>query len=177
MKPQLISVFGVTNSGKSTLMNRAKDIAGVGTIEVGKEMRRRYPPGHFDGKGAMQKTEEEVWSIVDEQYDLAASNGARVVLIDGQPRLPEQIPNMLARFGEFDVIWLTCPHGVLLKRAEGRDEHRALDLSMKRLVNDYQQLYDTLAAYFRYIWRRPLVLDTTSPAWLELATDSLQARL
>jgi len=146
----LISVMGVTNTGKSTLLAEAAKIERVGLIEVGKELRRRHPPEYFNGFAAMKHTEDEVWEIFGEQYDAAKSAGCSVVLADGQPRIIEQVGRIVGYdLGSgFSVLHLYASRETLTQRARERDagNAEALALSLQRLQNDYGQLIPVLAA-------------------------------
>lgn len=144
----MVGLVGVTNSGKSTLLNALRSDPTIGLIEVGKEMRRRHPPEYFDGQGAMAKTEAEVWEIVDEQYAAAVRSGRRMVICDGQPRLPGHVEKMVERFGLLHLLQLHADHDVLEERARRRDsDPQTLELSHRRLTNDYIQLYQVLAEW------------------------------
>ena len=168
-KPFVISIFGMTNSGKSTLLDHMRHFKDIGVIEVGKEMRKRYPPGYFDGKGAMAKTEDEVWKIVDTSYAAAQRAGRKVVLLDGQPRLPVQIQQLESRFGPFALIWLHTHEEVIRERSEARAQTpEGLELSNKRMINDKCHLYDVMFHYMDRGFDFPMkTIDTDCPKWLD----------
>jgi len=169
MTPLVVSVIGVTNAGKSTLMDHMRSVDGCACIEIGKEMRRRHPPEYFQGLGAMAETEQEVWEIFDEQHSDALHRGAPLVLIDGQPRLESQVLQLRIRVGKYRLLQLHAPHDELRRRAEARDgaSPGALQLTERRLVNDYRQLYEVLTTYNQHIGLRPVVVNTAAH-WLLL---------
>lgn len=184
----LISVMGVTNTGKSTLLTEAAKLEDVGLIEVGKELRRRHPPEYFNGFAAMKHTEDEAWEIFDEQYAAAEAAGCRVCLVDGQPRMVEQVKRIIMygknrkAFGgmerSFSAIILYADRGLLDYRAKHRDadNERALELNMKRLSNDFEQLLPVLATMLEFKDRIANVatFDTGYSIWLEAAIEFIK---
>ena len=168
---RIIGIVGVTNSGKTTLLDHLRDTPWIGMAEIGKEMRKRYSPEHFHGLGAMKETEDEVWEIFAQQHGEALNRGCRVLLCDGQPRLSDQVDVMRRRYGPVSVLQLYAPHHILCERAAQRDaEPKALELSNKRLVNDYVQLYQVLAEWHSHCGAQEhfSVIDTSVPSdeWL-----------
>lgn len=136
-------ILGVTNVGKSTLLS-SLDKEEFATVEIGKEMRRRYPPEFFKGKAAMSETEDEAFRILTEQ--LKEANG-RPVVIDGQPRMRSQVTRVLDTLTNPHFILLTCYDEELRRRINARDSDEAnRELSRQRLINDKVQLYDVLTA-------------------------------
>lgn len=171
---KLIGIVGVTNSGKTTLLDHLRNEPWVGMAEIGKEMRKRYPPSHFKGRGAMKETEAEVWEIFKQHHQEAVDRGCQVLLCDGQPRLPEQVGIMRRRYGPVSLLQLYAPLRVLCDRAARRDaEPEALELSWQRLTNDYVQLYQVLAEWHmdHSVLEHFAVVDTKKPPhqWLEEA--------
>lgn len=176
LPPLVVGLIGVTNVGKSTLLDhlRASGDQRYGFIEVGKELRRRYPPEFFNGQGAMKETEREVWQIWDEQYYHAAFQGAEIILSDGQPRMAEHVGCMRSRVGAFPLLQLHAPLPLLQSRAALRDSTpEARQLSQQRLTNDYRQLYEVLSEYAYHIHSAPLVIKTDEPNWLDTAESAL----
>lgn len=175
-KPLLFSIFGITNVGKSTLIDRCRDIPDLGVIEVGKEMRRRHPPEYFKGLAALPETETEVWQICEEQYAAAANAGKRAILVDGQPRMPSQVVEMYRRFGPYRVIHLYASHPTLAARAAARDtDPGKVELNRKRLVNDYNQLYHSLMAYEGVPENHVDVVVTEIGGWQESALEVIRS--
>lgn len=203
-KGPLLTVFvgGVTNSGKSSFIrdllndidkvqsdpevaDRLMDAFGegfyikAGAVHVGKEMRKLFPPEHFQGKGAMKETEETALQLYAKGME--ENSGCDVVAVDGQPRMKSQIPLVmdlskgptLSRF----YVFLTCPDEELVRRLEQRDDSlMARELSEKRLVNDRVQLYDVIT---ELICRREYVtcVDSTNPAEIAMVIRSIVARV
>lgn len=141
MSPQFC-ILGVTNVGKSTLLSSLNKEE-FATVEVGKEMRRRYPAEFFKGKAAMQETEDEAFEIFTEQY---AAAGEKPVVIDGQPRQVSQIDRVLKVLKYPFFILLHAPEEELKHRIHKRDKDTEwASLSERRLDADRIQLYDVLA--------------------------------
>lgn len=150
-EPLIVSLMGITNSGKSTIINAAKaiDYYKIGFVEVGKEMRRRYPPETFKGKGAMASTEDEVLEIYHEQLQAAKDSGAKLIFIDGQPRMACQVPMMLENPNRKFLV-IKEDDEVILERIKNRDtDPKAVELSMLRFNNDKVQLFDVMTALLR----------------------------
>lgn len=173
--PLIISILGVTNVGKSSLLDKFNHPL-IHKIEVGKELRSRHPPEYFNGLAALHKTEEEVWEIFNEQYKKATQEGARVILVDGQPRLEAQVDIMFLRFPEMEAIWLFAPHKILEERAKKRDKDKKLtSLSEKRLINDYRQLHIVIACLMRNNVRLCPV-DTSEKGWQDVLCRNITKR-
>lgn len=148
-KKTVIAVGGVTCAGKSTLMQALAQMPHFGTIEVGKEMRKRYPPEFFKGKAAMKETEEEVWQIFDEQYKKHLRDpDCAAIFSDGQPRLPSQVYRMYNMIGPYNFIMMHASRERLERRARQRSTDQGnLDLALARITNDNAQLYEVLLEY------------------------------
>jgi hypothetical protein len=169
------SILGITNAGKTTLMEYIEqNCPTFGTIQIGKEMRKRHPPEYFGGLAAMPHTEKEVWEIFDDQLKAAEDSGKRCVVIDGQPRLASQVTEVEERLWNIRYIQIVAPHEVLMERAQKRAKDAAnLELSMKRLVNDYQQLYYVIAEIMLR-GQRCIVVDSTDPDWIEATARHIE---
>lgn len=150
---KVIYVLGKTCVGKSTLIEKALAYSDkIGACEVGKEFRRRYPPDHFKGLGAMQDTEKEALEILDMFFEKAKAENKEWILVDGQPRLVSSINKILWRHNPEDenVWWCYVPPEVAIKRAHGRFDtttpvgRESAKLASDRLVNDAVQLYDVM---------------------------------
>lgn len=144
---KIIYVLGVTCSGKDTMMDRADQMYPnlVGLVNVGKEFRKRYPPEYFKGKGAMQSTEVEAREIFEEQLNARISEGKKLILVSGQPRLTSQLKFTMDKYPG-TLLWMHVSDETLLKRLEGRfpGDPGAFELSKKRLINDRVQLFDVM---------------------------------
>jgi len=111
---------------------------------------------------AMPDTEDVVWEIFDEQYVAAVSSGARVILVDGQPRMVEQIHHMLANYPRPEVWWLNALPETQALRAGRRPDH---ELRTARIDNDRVQLFDVI--HRLVATGIPLrAIDTEEPEWL-----------
>lgn len=142
----IVYVIGVTCAGKSFFLDKYRDDPNVGLVEVGKEFRKRYPPGHFEGKGAMEKTEKEALQIYDEMVE--ANRDKNVILVDGQPRQVSQVKTVVNRYLRPEIVlWLHASDNMIEKRIALRDP-ASQELARQRSVNDRVQLYDTL--YYLY---------------------------
>lgn len=145
--PSIIFVWGTTCVGKSTFMAQAQEIMGsrVGLVEVGKEMRRRYPPERFRGLGAMEDTEDEVFEIYTAQLRKAFGANCDFILVDGQPRLPSQIDRVLSFFPAVTkkVWWLFAEEETVNRRLNHRfkEDEEGFKLAQQRVTNDKVQLY------------------------------------
>jgi hypothetical protein len=138
----VIFCMGVTCSGKTTWIDKQKN---VGKVQVGKEMRKLFPPGYFKGRGAMTETEEVALRVFQEQFEKEKHNLA--VLVDGQPRLVSQIDPILDITGkQCSVMWFQASDDELLARLRRRfpDDSESYDLAIQRMKNDRIQLYDVL---------------------------------
>ena len=180
--PILVCVMGVTNTGKSTLLDRMKTSEKslrFGFIEVGKELRRRHPPEYFNGFAAMKETEEEVWDIFDKQYNEAKEAGADYIICDGQPRMDVQLEVMKRKYAPLIFILLTTEDSTLKKRAGERDLNNssATKLSMDRLRNDFSQMYYVLAEILKDPNLRNLVIvQPTDEPMTQVYLPALQQR-
>ena len=151
----LIFVMGATNVGKSTIMDTVRSYPTLGTIEVGKLMRAKYPPEHFQGQGAPAHTQVEAWKMLTD--GIADHAGARIIIdrdevrrevifVDGQPRNQEQTKWALALPNPKLFLHLWAPPEVREARARNRDKDdpAKLELSLKRLIDDPRVLFDCL---------------------------------
>lgn len=161
----LIFVMGVTNTGKSTIMEtmRGYEYAGVGLVEVGKMMRAKYPPDYFKGQGAPQHTQTEAWKMMTDGIAAHADAGRKVVLIDGQPRNWEQMEWALAMPNPKTFLHLWAPPQTRLERAHKRDatDLEKLKLTLARLQDDVIKLYDIIS-FLHLRGERVEAIDTTS---------------
>lgn len=146
-------LFGTTCVGKDyfieTALDRYPNI--FGAVQVGKEFRKRYPPEHFEGKGALIKTEDEAFDIFCEQWTKSFDAGKKYILVSGQPRLQSQVKR-LSDFvqGKQTILFLWVPDEVIHRRIEDRfktdDNWRAA--AKQRFINDKIQLFDVLFTLF-----------------------------
>jgi len=140
----LICLLGVTCVGKDTIAEEAqkKWPEDVGLIQVGKAMRLRHPPGYFDGKGAMEHTEDEAWSIFTEQ--LQAAENKKLVVCVGQPRILSQVERVIALERRKMFLWFTSSHETDRITQRFKNDSASMELSLRRRANDRIQYYDVL---------------------------------
>lgn len=149
MKTRFIFVIGATNAGKTTLMDTVKAQAHPehATIEIGRRMRAKYPPEHFQGQSNPKHTAEEAWAWFVEEATAHQKMGKRFVWVDGQPR---DLPQADAiHFGGWDnggcYLHLYCREEVRRRRAQERDtDPEKLALSLARMRGDLPALYEIL---------------------------------
>lgn len=148
-KRRLIYVLGSTCSGKSSLVEMAAaEYDNVGIVQVGKELRRRYPPEYFKGLGALASTETEVEQILLDEIEKHFRQDKQIVLVDGNPRSRRQA-RLLGRFptiAQEEFWWLWCPDALTRLRIHERfaEDLESRRLAEARVSNDRQQLYDLL---------------------------------
>ena len=190
----VIFVMGPTGAGKSTVVGNADvytqlndNIIGLSyrsfhAVEVGKEFRKRYPPEYFDGKAAMPHTEDEAFSIFQEQFIKAIDHHTNmcqinpdyesVILVDGYPRTPLQVDRcqdlVTWHTDCYGVVWLDCDEQEREQRLNYRDiDESTRELSRKRFESDYGY-YMRVVARFVENMQTP---DTIAP--LPIIVDSL----
>jgi hypothetical protein len=142
-------------------------------------MRKRYPPEYFKGRAAMPETENEVWTIFEEQLMAGTTAGANIILIDGQPRMTKQVEIIRTKYGHcrHAYLHLMASREACEERARGRDASPdALALSMKRMDNDRIQLFDVLTLIHLHEPRALVTVSTQGPfdpiAVLDLCTTA-----
>jgi hypothetical protein len=160
MRTTLFFVLGPTNVGKSTLLEHAGRLPGVGLVEVGKLMRAKYldpksphyDPDYFKGSAAPTHTATEAWKMMQTGIDDAIDMGAHTVFIDGQPRDVDQADGV---YGDYEII--ADKYNVLyvnlfaqletrVARANARDKDEAkLRLSMQRMEADCIKIYEVIS--------------------------------
>lgn len=145
----IVFTVGPTNAGKSTLMDVAKATPRVGTVEVGRLMRAKYPPSHFKGEGAPKHTQVEAWQMMVDGIAASVAAGNAVTFVDGQPRDVQQANDIVAQYVnnplyEVFFLHLTCPEDIREQRRVARDggDPEKDALSKARMVTDYRSLYN-----------------------------------
>lgn len=157
-------MMGCTCAGKSSFLDFARKedrtvrpelTRAVGFVEVGKMLRAKYPPSHFQGQAAPAHTAEEAWTMCrDAVNKLLESPLNQLILVDGQPRDMNQAdkcssawPGVAKKFVFFD-----CP--LEERRRRSRLRHAAADdaaaeLTERRLVNDMTSYQPVLTRLLR----------------------------
>jgi len=148
--PTLIYLLGPTNAGKSTFIEYAGTQDCVGTIEVGKYMRAKYPPSHFAGEGNPAHTAVEAWKVYEDMLAKHIADNKRLIIADGQPRDAKQTEAILGDGRSWShrvFVHLWAPLDVLTARAHARDGHdpEKLALTKGRLINDMSAVYTVLS--------------------------------
>lgn len=164
--PLLVYVIGPTNAGKTTLMDLCLLNDSIVLVEVGKWLRAKYPPSHFQGQSNPKHTADEAWALYTEGLRNGIANQkCKIIVCDGQPRDIKQTEDVIAesRFHKL-FVHLWAPDDVREKRAEARDfdSPEALALSKARLINDIPSNYGVLVRLLnakQTLWS----FDTSSP--------------
>lgn len=144
----IVFVMGPTCSGKSTFLRAASDFfepGQLGLVEVGKMMRAKYPPEHFQGQAAPKHTAGEAWQMCVDAITAHQVEGKRLILVDGQPRDRDQTINACAMYPKAKFLWLSAPLELRQTRAlltRDPDEYEAL--TKPRLTNDMIGHYDVM---------------------------------
>jgi adenylate kinase family enzyme len=151
VNPVLIFVIGATNSGKGTFLAQTKAIFGdkVGLVEVGKMMRAKYPPEHFQGQAAPSHTQDEAWAMMQSRISELVDQKVPIIVVDGQPRDHKQLHGILNEYGEHNKVFvhLFASKQCRLARALQRDapDVSKIMLSLDRLTGDIPVLYEILS--------------------------------
>lgn len=169
--PLMVYVIGPTNAGKTTLLNLCVLDTRITTVEVGKMMRAKYPPSHFQGQSNPKHTADEAWQMYLDGVQRGIDNSeCRLIICDGQPRDVKQTEDIVAdtRFHKL-FVHLWAPDHVREARAEARDfdSPEALALSKARLVNDIPSNYGVIVRLLNAqeaVWS----FDTSSPKYSTL---------
>lgn len=171
-RTRLFFVMGPTCAGKSTFLNLCKEIGGnsVALVEVGKALRAKYPPSHFQGQNNPKHVAEEAWSICKHAIWDAHADGRTHVFIDGQPRDIPQTRRCVEQFpsASFSLRFLLIDASLeeRERRARATREGDNLELALARLRNDMASYYSVLVELAKYgIY--PSVFDSTNPTGLE----------
>ncbi len=144
---KLLHIIGVTNSGKTTLMDIAERLPGVGVVEVGRILRAKYPPEYFKGSGNPAHTAAEAWQIYCDTITKHDQDRKIACFISGQPRDMKQLQDLQNQFmSKYDCRFINmfASSAELERRARKRDTGEALDLSLQRLKNDPPKLLEII---------------------------------
>lgn len=142
-------ITGITGTGKTTVTSQLRE-QGCPVVQVGQEMRRRYPVGHFNGLGALDSTEPEVREILS---DAIFKNDQSHLFVVGNPRTIEQVdwlmdeilPQLTNTAMHFHI--LIQPPAVIKDRLYRRDadaDEERRNLNMQRYDNDRKTFYDII---------------------------------
>jgi len=158
-KSFLFFVMGGTNVGKSTFLETVKKHYPSEThlVEVGKILRAKYPPSHFQGQGNPAHTQNEAIELCFSGIRDGEAKGARFIFVDGQPRDAGQAKEIMAFSDcsisrERAVIELVCPRKIREARATARDVDcpEKLRLALDRLDRDILAIHEVLLVFTRY---------------------------
>jgi hypothetical protein len=167
MKPTLYFVIGVTNSGKTSLVDAAAALPDVGLIEVGKVLRAKYPPEYFKGSGNPEHTAKEAWQIFEDGIAQACKDKKRAVFISGQPRDCGQLRATEEYLYAYDCWFyhLFATRSELERRARARDANNpaALELSLARLKSDPPSVLEIVSLIHSNWPNRIVSVDTSAP--------------
>lgn len=146
-KTGLLFVIGPTNAGKSTFLQKAKAAwPEVGLVEVGKMMRAKYPPEHFQGQAAPAHTQVEALQMMMDGIKAAEAAGCPMALIDGQPRDMDQLKLILGMRDKYMIaflhLWAPLEERERRARERDKDNPAKLELSLARMKNDPPMIYE-----------------------------------
>ena len=150
----IVCVSGATCSGKSTVIRKLLEPNNgvfsrikVGCIEVGKALRAKYPPSHFQGQAAPRHTQVEAWSIFTEQLNRCLEDKCDIVFVDGQPRSPDQVQLMEELPHIPVIVHLTARRAKRQERAQVRfaSDPEGMALYQAREERDLVELSEILA--------------------------------
>jgi len=173
-KSFLLFVLGATNVGKSTFLEKVKQAysTDVHLIEVGKMLRAKYPPGHFQGQGAPAHTQNEAIDLLCHGINMGEQLGSKYIIVDGQPRNVGQAESIMgwapwprSPHRIRAVVELVCPRAERERRALARDvDPDRKKLALDRLDRDVLDLHEVLISFTRYeIHRFNTGRETYSP--------------
>lgn len=165
--PIIVCVMGPTCVGKSTLFKhigeKHNDVSGL--VEVGKQMRAKYPPDYFKGLNNPKHTAAEAWQMCEIGVNQHLAAGKDYVFVDGQPRDVDQVHLMLKTFNvpvKFVLMHATaevCEQRARINRA---DDPANLELALARIRNDRVSYYDVLATLLGCKVVVDLMIDTSN---------------
>lgn len=166
----LVFVVGVTNSGKTTLMQAAKDNPYAAAVEVGKIMRAKYSPDYFKGQGAPAHTENEACQIMIDGIEERKKAGYKAIFVDGQPRTLKQYEFLKQAYIDryrCMFLHLYAPPDILRARAQARDPEGspALELSLARLNDDPPKVYGLVSLIHSQYPRLMRTVDTSAGSY------------
>lgn len=168
---QVIFVLGATCAGKSTFLEAASKAfhTTLGLVEIGKEMRRLFPPEYFKGSAAPTHTEGLALELFQNGIGRHRALGKKVILVDGQPRNPSQVTTIVGWTSrlpdcEFRFLHLFAPIEERKRRAAKRfkDDPASLALAEARIVGDLPALYEVLSMLHDKYPDRVCTCDTSS---------------
>ena len=156
MTKMIFAILGPTCAGKTTFLEYAKQEKGdkVHLVEVGKEMRERYPADYFQGQDAPQHTQAEAWELCIDGINKGLEDpNVQIILVDGQPRSLDQVDKMI----EISKGRIPCVYFAFTADREERErrigvrfdpnnpEHtKSIELAKARIVNDMITGYEML---------------------------------
>jgi adenylate kinase family enzyme len=159
-KKFLFFVLGATCVGKTTFLQAMKEHYNAHLVEVGKILRAKYSPEHFQGQGNPAHTKQEAMQLCISGIMDGMDAQAQYIFVDGQPRDSEQAKMLLAwreePMRERVTIELVCPKDRRKARMVQRDfqNPQALQLSLDRIDRDVIDIHETLMVFNQYTVQR-----------------------
>ncbi len=126
---RLLYIVGCTGAGKDSLVDGFDAIEAsekIATIRIGRTLTARHPIEYFQGHIAPDHTQEEAMNIMLEGVGRAFSDGKKLCVVDGLPRKPWQMKDIIQRWPDNAFfIHLHCDSERRLERLKARDQSRA----------------------------------------------------
>lgn len=134
-------------------------------------LRAKYGEDYFKGQAAPEHTQEEAFAMYEAGVAAAATQGKRVVLVDGQPRDTEQVRRVFDRIlkerenGLCHVfVFVDASEETRRARATETRTGASLELAKQRLTNDYRNAYVTMMPILQEYPCRVAMLSTENSA-------------
>lgn len=168
--PLIVFVTGVTCTGKSSFLIYCSALKKeIGVVEVGKELRKKYPPDYFEGSGAPKKTEKEAMKICLTGIGANIEQGKKIILVDGQPRRESQVSILLKNTAKYKRLYLelVCSEEEQLRRMKLRfpNDKESLQLAQLRFYKDKVDLAKVKMEMLIQVEIHPTYINTEAANW------------